>query len=148
MKRKILTIIASLLIATMAVGMLAACGASSVGGGDKEKTEAAQTTAANGKSFTFKITAKEGGNNYTFEEAAISDAEYFGEYLRTVNDCQWEDSEYGIYVQGFGGIVNEDSQELWWQLIVDGESAQVGADMIELKDGSVYEYVYTKGYDW
>lgn len=147
-KRKIISILAGLLIAALAVGMMTACGAASIGSGDKEKTEAAATTAANGKHFTFKITAKEAGQNIEIVEDAVFDGEMFGDYLKQYKDCDWEDSEYGIFVKGFCGVPNDDSQQLWWQLFVDGESAQVGADMIELKDGAVYEYVYTLGYDW
>ena len=147
-KRNVLSILAGLLVAVLAVGMLAACGASSIGGGEKEKTEAVETTGAAGKHFTFKIPAQEGGADIAVVEDATFDGEMFGDYLKQYKDCAWEDSEYGIFVKGFCGVENDDSQQLWWQLFVDGESAQAGADMIELTDGAVYEYVYTLGYDW
>ncbi len=147
-RRKILSILAGLLVGVLAVSMLAACGSASIGGGDKEKTEAAATTGAAGKNFTFKITAKEGGADIEVVEEATFDGEMFGDYLRQYADCDWEDSEYGIFVKGFKGVANDDSQQLWWQLFVDGESATTGADMVELTDGAVYEYVYTLGYDW
>lgn len=143
-KRNIVVILASLLIAVMAIGMVTACGKATIGG-DKETSAAAQETV---KNITFKATANEGGLKLEIIEQTTFEGKTLGDYLRQNESCEWEESEYGIFVKGFDGIKNDDSQELWWQLFVNGESAQVGADMIELTDGGVYEYVYTKGYDW
>lgn len=137
---------------------LAACGSSQIGTGDTSKEPQVSASAAIQPS---EVAVKDEMHKITFivqaqtEEQTIdvsgeysTNAATFGDFLRTYPDCQWEDSTYGIFVQGFSGIENDDSQELWWQLFVNGESAMEGADFYEIKDGDEYKYVLTKGYDW
>lgn len=146
---------AAVVTATMLA--LAACGSSQIGTGDTQKESIAAGSGAVQPSeavkdemhkITFIVQAETEEQTIDVSNDYSTNAATFGDFLRTYPDCQWEDSTYGIFVQGFFGIANDDSQELWWQLFVNGESAAEGADFYEIKDGDEYKYVLTKGYDW
>lgn len=75
-----------------------------------------------------------------------SDAEYLGEFLRTLEDCQWQESEYGIYIIGFDGMAEDTDNQYWWCVMADGEPSVTGADEIPLQDGVTYNFVLTQGW--
>lgn len=76
-----------------------------------------------------------------------SDAEFLGEFLRTFEGCEWQDSDYGIYVTGFHGMSEDVDNQYWWMISVNGESAMTGADEIPLQSGDVYTFTLMQGYN-
>jgi len=75
-----------------------------------------------------------------------SDLIYLGEYLRTVEDCQWEESEYGLFITGWYGMEEDLSQEYWWCITVNDSEVSLGADQIPLQDGDKYTFTLLQGW--
>lgn len=75
-----------------------------------------------------------------------SDLDYLGEYLRTVPDCQWSESDYGIFITGWYGMAEDTSQEYWWCITVNDQPATLGADEIPLQDGDKYTFSLLQGW--
>lgn len=75
-----------------------------------------------------------------------SDEEFLGAFLRTMENCQWQEAEYGIYVQGFDGMSEDMDNQYWWCIMVNGESATTGADEIPLQEGNTYNFVLMQGW--
>lgn len=71
---------------------------------------------------------------------------YLGEYLRTMEDCQWKESELGIYILGFYGMEEDNSQEYWWCITVNDAEISLGADQIPLQGGDKYTFTLMQGW--
>ncbi|MCR4851912.1 MAG: DUF4430 domain-containing protein [Lachnospiraceae bacterium] len=97
-----------------------------------------------GKSFTIEIVSDRDSYNETVE--CNSELEYLGQYLRTMDNCQFSESEYGIYVQGFNNMMEDMDNQYWWCINVNGEMASTGADEIPLTDGDTYSFVLKQGW--
>ncbi len=66
-----------------------------------------------------------------------------------------QQSEYGTYVIGIGGLdLGACGEMSYWLLKVNGEFADTGADQITINDGDTYEWIFTcdggadVGYNW
>ena len=75
-----------------------------------------------------------------------SDAEFLGEFLRTFDSCEYQESDYGIYVTGFDGMKEDLDNQYWWCISVNGEAAVTGADEIPLQDGDTYNFTLKQGW--
>lgn len=73
-------------------------------------------------------------------------AEYLGEFLRTMEGCEWQESDYGIYITGFDGMQEDMDNQYWWCISVNGESSTTGADEIPLMDGDIYNFTLKQGW--
>lgn len=96
------------------------------------------------KTFTFEVVSER--DNYDNTVTVTSKLDTFGDYLRTLPDCQYSETEYGIYVQGFNGYMEDMENQYWWCLYVNDESSMVGADSVPLADGDAYKFVLTQGW--
>lgn len=96
------------------------------------------------KSFQVEIISER--DHYSETTDCKSDAEYLGEFLRTFEGCEWQDSDYGIYITGFNGMQEDVDNQYWWCVIVNGESSTVGADEVPLQDGDVYTFTLKQGW--
>lgn len=96
------------------------------------------------KSFQVEIISER--DHYSETTDCKSDAEYLGEFLRTFEGCEWQDSDYGIYITGFNGMQEDMDNQYWWCVIVNGESSTVGADEVPLQDGDVYTFTLKQGW--
>ena len=96
------------------------------------------------KSFQVEIISER--DYYSETTDCKSDAEYLGEFLRTFEGCEWQDSDYGIYITGFNGMQEDMDNQYWWCVIVNGESSTVGADEVPLQDGDVYTFTLKQGW--
>lgn len=96
------------------------------------------------KSFQVEIISER--DHYSETTDCKSDAEYLGEFLRTFEGCEWQDSDYGIYITGFNGMQEDMNNQYWWCVIVNGESSTVGADEVPLQDGDVYTFTLKQGW--
>ena len=54
------------------------------------------------KEFQVEIVSER--DSYAQVETYRSHAEYLGEFLRTLEICEWQESDYGIYITGFDGM--------------------------------------------
>ncbi len=96
------------------------------------------------KEFQVEVISDRDGFTQITEEK--SDLTYLGEYLRTVEDCQWEESEWGVYLKGFYGMEEDISQEYWWCITVNDAEISLGADQIPLQDGDKYTFTLLQGW--
>jgi hypothetical protein len=96
------------------------------------------------KSFQVEIISERDGFHEMTQEK--SDLLFLGEYLRTMDGCQYDESEWGIFITGFYGMEQDFSQEYWWLVSVNGEDALLGADDIPIIDGDVYTFTLMQGW--
>lgn len=103
-----------------------------------------RATTAGQKTFLVEVVSERDGYAQTVE--CTSEEEYLGAYMRTFPGCQWEESDYGIYITGFDDMMEDMSNQYWWCVMVEGESATVGADEIPLEEGKTYNFVLMQGW--
>lgn len=103
-----------------------------------------KNTQAGQKHFQVEVTSERDG--YEQITDCKSDAEFLGEFLRTYENCEWEESDYGIYITGFDKMKEDVDHQYWWCVMVDGEAAVTGADEIPLLDGQTYHFVLKQGW--
>lgn len=96
------------------------------------------------KEFQIEVVSDRDGYSQTTEYQ--SDAGYLGEFLRTMENCSWQESDYGIYIIGFDGMQEDLENQYWWCVLVNGESSTTGADEIPLADGDVYCFTLKQGW--
>lgn len=101
-------------------------------------------TQAGKKVFQVEVVSDRDGYSETTEYT--SDAEYLGEFLRIMEGCEWQESDYGIYITGFDGMMEDMDNQYWWSVSVNGESSMTGADEIPLTDGDVYNFTLMQGW--
>lgn len=101
-------------------------------------------TSAGSKKFTLQITSERDGFDDTIE--AKSSEEFLGQYLRTVDGLEYQDTEYGIYITGYKGMSEDIDNQYWWRLDVNGEASMTGADSVPLADGDAYALVLVQGW--
>lgn len=94
----------------------------------------------------FQVEVESQRDDYLKETQCESDKEYLGEFLRTMEGCEWVDGDYGIYINGFDGKKEDLDNQYWWCVYVNGESATTGADEIPLQDGDTYRFVLMQGW--
>lgn len=68
---------------------------------------------------------------YTFK----TDAEFLGELLDEKMNVEWQEFGQGRYIIGVDDIIADSSKHEFWEIIVNGKGAQVGADELAIKDG-------------
>lgn len=98
------------------------------------------------KEFQVEVVSER--DEYSESKTYKSDAEYLGEFLRTLDSCEWQESDYGIYIMGFDGMMEDLDNQYWWCVSVNGESSMTGADEIPLTDGDVYNFTLMQGWEW
>ena len=103
-----------------------------------------RATQAGMKKFQVEVVSERDGHSEITD--CKSDAEYLGEFLRTYEDCEWEESSYGIYIKGFAGMMEDIDNQYWWCVTINGESAMTGADEIPLMDGDTYTFTLMQGW--
>lgn len=96
------------------------------------------------KHFKVEVTSERDGYSQTTE--CESEEDYLGAFLRTFEDCEWKESDLGIYIKGFDGMSEDYANQYWWCVMVNGESAVTGADGIPLQDGETYNFVLMQGW--
>lgn len=103
-----------------------------------------KSTTAGVKNFKVQIVSERDGYDQTTD--CKSDAEFLGEFLRTFEGCEYQESDYGIYVTGFDGMKEDLDNQYWWCISVNGEAAVTGADEIPLQDGDTYSFTLKQGW--
>lgn len=103
-----------------------------------------KSTTAEMKNFKVQIVSERDGYDQTTD--CKSDAEFLGEFLRNYSGCEYQESDYGIYVTGFDGMKEDLDNQYWWCISVNGEAAVTGADEIPLQDGDTYNFTLKQGW--
>lgn len=98
----------------------------------------------NEKSFTMVITSER--DDFDKKIKCSSSKTTLGEYVQTLDYCNWEKSEYGTYITGWYDMNQDLDNQYWWAVYVNGEKSPNGVDKIELKNGDEYEFILTKGW--
>ncbi len=139
MKKKITFVVLS--IAIICAFILTGCGSAAVGTGEDEtkKTESKDTI-----SITIKISNDLIEPNCNEEEVVETSAKTLGEFIQGSKKFEYEISDYGTLIKAINGA-KDGTNGIYWMFKVDGEDSMVGADGIDLKDGSIYEF-YTMAY--
>lgn len=75
-----------------------------------------------------------------------TEQEYLGELLKAEGLIEGEEGEFGLFVKTVDGeAVDFNRDQSWWKLTCNGKDAETGADSVVLRDGDVYEWIYTTG---
>ena len=101
-------------------------------------------TNSNQKSFTIVVQSERDGLNETIQ--CKSDLGTVGEYVRTMEQCSWEDSEYGTFITGWFGCEQNMDEQYWWSFSVNNEMSANGVDLVALEDGQEYEFILVQGW--
>jgi hypothetical protein len=101
-------------------------------------------TQEGSKRFQLEIISERDGFHETTQER--SDLLYLGEYLRTMDGCEYDESEFGLFITGFHGMRQDFSEEYWWCLTINGEDSFIGADEVPLTGGDIYTFTLLKGW--
>lgn len=85
-------------------------------------------------------------DNFSQISECKAEVEYLGEFIRTFEECEWEESEYGIYIIGFYGMQQDLDQQYWWCITVNDQEVSLGCDSIPLQDGDKYTFTLMQGW--
>lgn len=96
------------------------------------------------KQFQIEIISDRDGYEQAME--CESTEEFLGQYLRTMEGCEWQESDYGIYITGFYDMMENTNEQYWWCVSVNHEDSMTGADSIPLADGDVYTFTLKQGW--
>ena len=100
-------------------------------------------TVAGEKTITVTVVHKD-GTEKVFE--CTTDAEYLGTVLVDEKIVVGQQSEFGLYFDTADGEKADYAVDGgWWQVLIGGEAATVGADSIVIADGDMFSLVYTIG---
>lgn len=95
---------------------------------------------AAGKEISFKVEITDLDGNVTTMDL-VSEKATIGEALQEKGILEGEEGAYGLYIKAVNGIeLDWDRDQKYWAFYVDGEYALTGADLTELKEGSVYSF--------
>lgn len=156
-------VLAALLAAVIALGVLAASGCSNTAQ-DVTSDESAATqgaTAQNGASdagadaasdaqmtVTVNVDSSAADGSVSFDGTVELDAgaTAYDALVATGLELDASDSQYGMYVAGIGGLAGGDYGDMsGWLYDVNGEAALVGCDSYELADGDTVNWTYSTG---
>lgn len=101
-------------------------------------------TQAGKKHITVEVISER--DEYSKVTKCISEEEYLGAFMRTFEGCEWEESEYGIYITGFDGMQQDLEEQYWWCITVNGEDNNLGADLLPLTEGDTYTFTLIQGW--
>lgn len=94
----------------------------------------------------FQVEVTSGRDDYHEVTDCASNEEFLGAFIRTFEGCEWQESDYGIYITGFDGMLEDMDNQYWWCVTVNGEAVNVGADQIPLKEGDTYNFTLMQGW--
>ena len=132
MQNKTITKRAAALVLALMMCAAVFAGCSKGGGNGGEK-----------KSVTVTVTHKDGSaKDFTYETTE----EMLGPVLEQEGLIEGEDSQYGLFIKTVDGYTADESNQEWWNLTVDGESAMTGIDSTPIEEGKKYGLALTVGY--
>lgn len=133
----------SVIIATLLMLLMCACGANDTPSEDKVLyPEAAQSVVELGSGDKhFDFTATDGdGTEYKFH--ILTNKTYVGEALEELGILEGSEGEFGLYVNKVNGIYAQyEVTGTYWAFYVDGAYASAGIDLTEITEGTQYEMI-------
>ena len=141
-------------MAALAVGLLAGCGASSTASSAAASSEAVSSVAASSEAASaeaseakvkaqFTVTGAD-GESQTFD-LEVTDGEKLSDALAEAGIISEEEAAAGFVTTVNGETADWDKDSAWWCLTdASGEMTSVGVGDIELHDGDSYAFTYTK----
>lgn len=92
------------------------------------------------------VTIESERDNFEKTVEVSTECETLGEWVREFEGSTWEESTYGLYIQGFYGYQEDIDNQYWWCVYVGEESSTEGVDYIELQDNGVYKFSLVQGW--
>lgn len=131
-----------LLVVLATVLSFASCKDSSATGLWQNATYTENQTFGDGaKTCVVEVKAEEKSVTFTIK----TDKKTVGEALLEHELIAGDEGDYGLYVKVVNGITADyDVDASYWAFNIDGEYALTGVDQTEIKEGAVYQLVYTK----
>lgn len=123
---------ALLLVLLLSLSLFAGCKSSDDNEGSREA-----------KSITLTVQHRDGS---TKDFSIETTEEMLGAALMNEKLIEGEDGQYGLFVKTVDGETVDESNQEWWCLTVDGESATTGIDSTPVEDGGTYGLILTVGY--
>lgn len=102
---------------------------------------------ANSNLKTVKVEVVSQRDDYEKVLTFDTDKEYLRELLleeEIVTD--YEESELGMYIHGVNNMNDDATNQYWWCILINGQSATTSADSIVLEEGSTYILELKQGY--
>ncbi len=96
------------------------------------------------KQFTVEVVSER--DNYSQTTECESELQFLGQFMREFDGCQWQESDYGLYITGFHDMSEDTANQYWWCVLVNGEAAVSGADQIPLNSGDTYTFQLKQGW--
>lgn len=97
------------------------------------------------KHITIEVISKR--DNYEKTHDVKTEKENLGDVLKETKIVdKYEDSQYGMYIKSVDGLADDVTQQYWWAILVNGESATSGADALVLEDEAKYTLELKQGY--
>ena len=90
------------------------------------------------------------GNVKNFSDIQLKENETVFDLLKKLNEegkLEFSFKDYpgaGVFIESIDGVSNDPKTNLWWQYLVNGQYAQVGASNYQLKDGDSIEWKYVE----
>ena len=135
--------IAALVLSVLLVLALSAC-AHNTGPKDIDPADIknGDTVGMGATAMSVEVTDAD-GNKIAFE--VHTDAKTVGAALQELNLISGEESEYGLYIKQVLGITADyNADGTYWAFYIDGQYATTGADLTNIKPGSVYSFAVEK----
>ncbi len=131
----------SVIIATLLMLLMCACGATDTPAEDKVLyPEAAQSVVELGSgNKQFKFTAVD-AEDTEYKFSISTDKTYVGEALEELGLLEGSEGEFGLYVNKVNGIYAQyEVTGTYWAFYVNGSYASAGIDLTEITEGTQYE---------
>ena len=126
--KKVIALIAIVLVAALMVGVYVMTRPEAVAGG---------------KSITVTVVHADGTSK---DFAYKTDAEFLGQVILSEGLVEGNDGPYGLEIHTVDGeTASWEENQSYWALFIGEEYATTGADGVALTDGGVYKLVYTIG---
>lgn len=135
--------IAALVLSVLLVLALSACAHNTVPKDiDPADIKNGDTVGMGATAMSVEVTDAD-GNKIAFE--VHTDAKTVGAALQELNLISGEESEYGLYIKQVLGITADyNADGTYWAFYIDGQYATTGADLTNIKPGSVYSFAVEK----
>ena len=96
------------------------------------------------KAVRVQVVLPDGSQSY--DETLHTDAQTLSELLNENQLATMEQSTYGSFITGVGGVMADSDKQQWWHIAQNGADAQVGADSLAIADGDTIVLTLKEGY--
>lgn len=111
---------------------------------DQEKMEVVDQNDGQVKHIVVTVKSDRDDMNQVID--VDTDSETLGDWVKTNELFDYEDTEYGTYIKSIDGCSEDVENEFWWQVQKNGVPSETGVDSIILEDGQEYNFVLAEGF--